>query len=82
MSDEAADRGVVYRASLRVGGLVLGAGRLAWAALPARVRDNLENRFFGAIFQVTRVTNDAYGWRPDDTRGGPAQPPEEAETKR
>ena len=26
----------------------------------------VENRIFYAIFQVTRVTNDHYGWRPAD----------------
>jgi len=78
VSDEGQDQGVVYRASLWAGEVVLGAGRLAWTALPGRVRKKLEDRFFGAIFQVTRVTNDAYGWRPDEP-GGPGDP---TETKR
>ena len=29
------------------------------------LRRGLEKRLFYAIFQVTRVTNDHYGWRPD-----------------
>ena len=36
---------------------------------PARWKRVLDDRLFGAIFQVTRVTNDAYGWRP------PSPPP-------
>ena len=31
------------------------------------VRKTLEQRIFYAIFQVTRVTNDHYGWRPQNT---------------
>jgi hypothetical protein len=31
------------------------------------VKHAIDDRVFGAIFQVTRVTNDAYGW--------PAPPP-------
>ena len=33
--------------------------------LPKRLRDALERRVFYVIFNATRVTNDAYGWRPD-----------------
>jgi len=41
-------------------------GRAAARALPSRVRDRLEHRVFYAIFNLTRVTNDAYGWRPSE----------------
>lgn len=34
--------------------------RLVRRALPRSVREHLEDRLFYAIFQVTRVTNDAY----------------------
>jgi hypothetical protein len=39
--------------------------------LPQRIRRGLDDRLFSAIFQVTRVTNDHYGWRPEeaDDRG-------------
>lgn len=60
----------------RVAGVVLGVGRAAVRALPARARKALEDRFFYAVFQTTRVTNDAYGWRPPPPGGDSAPPPE------
>lgn len=33
--------------------------------IPRRLRDFLEHRVFYAVFNTTRVTNDAYGWRPE-----------------
>ncbi|MBM4392034.1 MAG: hypothetical protein FJ090_13010 [Deltaproteobacteria bacterium] len=39
-------------------------------AMPARVRKSLDDRFFGAVFQVTRVTNDAYGHKPPPPGNG------------
>ena len=33
--------------------------------IPRRLREVLEQRVFYAVFNTTRVTNDAYGWRPD-----------------
>jgi hypothetical protein len=54
-------RGVIMglaRATLVVG---RGLGRL----LPAPIRRQVEDRVFFSVFQVTRVTNDAYGWRPE-----------------
>lgn len=48
---------------------LLAAGRVATRLLPQGVRRRLEHRFFGAVFQVTRVTNDAYGWRPSEPGG-------------
>lgn len=59
-----------YRAAMAVGEAVLGGLRAAWRRLPPRTRDRLERRFFGAIFQVTRVTNDDYGFRPDAPGSG------------
>lgn len=44
--------------------------RLARQLVPERLRRALEDRLFYAIFQVTRVTNDAYPTRPPP--GGPA----------
>lgn len=64
----------------RLARLVMGAGRTAWRALPGRVRTGLEHRFFYAVFNVTRVTNDDYGWRPPERSpagpdGAPDDPP-------
>lgn len=56
--------GAVFAASA-----LLAAGRAVARLLPAGVRRGLEHRFFGAVFQVTRVTNDAYGWRPSEPGG-------------
>lgn len=56
--------------------LCLALGRRAWARLPPRARKELEDRFFWAIFQRTRVENDAYGWRPPPPGGSPPGPPE------
>jgi hypothetical protein len=61
------------RRSRRAARLVMGVGRGLWRALPAHLRDRLEHRFFYAVFNVTRVTNDHYGWRP----GEPTPPPQE-----
>ena len=38
--------------------------------VPEPVRQRLEDRFFYAVFQVTRVENDSYGYRPDPESGG------------
>ena len=32
--------------------------------VPSAIKQRLEDRLY-AIFQTTRVTNDAYGWRPN-----------------
>lgn len=49
--------------------------RLVRRALPRSVRDHLEDRLFYAIFQVTRVTNDAYPRREAAAPGAPAEAP-------
>lgn len=64
----------------RLSRLVIGAGRRVWRALPERAREGLEQRFFYAVFNVTRVTNDDYGWRPPERSpsgpdGAPDDPP-------
>lgn len=48
---------------------LIGAGRVAFSVLPSGLRRRMEARFFYAVFQVTRVTNDAYGWRPEPEAG-------------
>ena len=48
--------------------LGMGLGRVALSAaavlrpwVPRRILRSIDDRFFGAVFQVTRVTNDNYG---------------------
>ncbi|MGB0641385.1 MAG: hypothetical protein ACPGTU_18775 [Myxococcota bacterium] len=49
-------------AAIAVGQLALGVGRTLRPFIPKRLATALEDRFFGAVFQVTRVTNDNYGY--------------------
>lgn len=49
---------------LVLGRAVLAAGRAFRPLVPARLRRRVEDRFFYAVFNLTRVTNDAYGWKP------------------
>ncbi|MCB9781179.1 MAG: hypothetical protein H6742_21615 [Alphaproteobacteria bacterium] len=58
-----------------VGRVVLGAGKAAAQVLPGVARKALSDRFFYAVFNVTRVTNDHYGWRPDAPAGRPGEDP-------
>ena len=44
----------------RIANMLFLPVRLVGTAIPKPVRDHLEDRLFYAIFQVTRVTNDAY----------------------
>jgi len=60
--------------SLTLARAVVRVGRVSWSALPAAARKSLEDRVFYAIFQKTRVENDAYGWRPPQ----PGEPTERA----
>jgi len=46
--------------SMAVGEAVFGLGRLVKPLVPARIAKAVDDRFFGAVFQVTRVTNDNY----------------------
>ena len=41
-------------------------GRLGKVVIPFALRKIVEERVFYAVFHVTRVTNDAYGWRPSE----------------
>lgn len=72
-------QGLGYRIALLTGDVVIGVTRRVYHAMPAAVQRELETRFFGAVFQVTRVTNDAYGWRPDTPAGG--EPPDGVKTR-
>lgn len=51
--------------------------RAAGRALPPGVRRRIDDRVFYAVFNLTRVTNDAYGWRPPEDPPPDAPPPEE-----
>ena len=46
--------------------MAVGALRAVFIRLPPGARRALDDRAFSAIFQLTRVTNDAYGWRPPE----------------
>jgi hypothetical protein len=46
--------------------LAVRFARRAVRTLPAPLRRMLEDRVFYAVFQSTRVTNDNYGWRPEE----------------
>ena len=48
------------RAGLFVGKALLGLGRVVKPLVPSSIRKAVDDRFFGAVFQVTRVTNDNY----------------------
>lgn len=47
-----------------IAGAVVGGTRALIKRLPKKVKKKIEDRVFYAIYQMTRVTNDAYGWRP------------------
>lgn len=53
--------------------VVVGVGRAVVRRLPPSLKKNLDDRFFYAVFQSTRVTNDAYGWTPPPA-GSPPDP--------
>ena len=59
-----------HRIGMAIGGMVAGIGRLLKPIIPAKVARSIDDRFFGAVFQVTRVTNDNYG---NGTKESPAQ---------
>ena len=52
--------------SLRLARVVIGLSQRVGRVLPGSIRQRLENRVFFSVFQVTRVTNDAYGWKPGE----------------
>jgi hypothetical protein len=47
----------------------MSGGRAVSRLVPARLRQRLDDRFFYAVFQPTRVENDDYG-RPIDPESG------------
>lgn len=49
-------------AAMALGQVILGVGRTLRPLVPKRLATVIEDRFFGAVFQVTRVTNDNYGY--------------------
>ena len=59
-----------HRLGIAIGEMVVGVGRLIRPVIPSRLARSLDDRFFGAVFQVTRVTNDNYG---NGTKESPAQ---------
>ena len=50
--------------------LLRGALRGVRRLVPPGVREAAEQRLFYAVFQLTRVTNDNYGYRVDPASGG------------
>ena len=56
-------------AALWVGRAVVGSVRLAARLVPPRLRRAVEDRIFYGVFHTTRVTNDSYGWRPEEPPG-------------
>ena len=56
---------------MAVGRMVLGAARVVKPLVPKRLADAAEDRFFGSVFHLTRVTNDNYG---NGTQEKPAEP--------
>ena len=59
-----------------VADLTIAAGRVLSRAMPRRVKKMVEDRIFFAIYQKTRVENDAYGWKPPEAPAEPVSPPE------
>ncbi len=55
----------------RVATVLVAVVRGAVRRLPGAWKRRLDDRLFGAIFQATRVTHDAYGW-PAPPPGGPS----------
>ena len=49
-----------HRFGLALGRVTLGLAAAVKPLVPRRVRQAMDDRFFGAVFQVTRVTNDNY----------------------
>jgi len=72
--DETDEAAGPNRRTIRVSRAVMGVGRAVFRVLPRGLRRSVEDRFFYAVFNVTRVTNDAYGWRPEEP-GGEGTPP-------
>ncbi len=69
-------------ASLGIARGILGIGRRIARHLSPEFKKRLEDRAFYTVFHMTRVTNDAYGWRPKATppEGGAPNPDEPSQT--
>ena len=50
-----------HRFGMAIGNVVVGLGRMIRPIVPKKIVKAVDDRFFGAVFQVTRVTNDNYG---------------------
>jgi len=50
---------------------LIKAAQTASLVFPVGVRKKMAERFYYSIFQSTRVTNDAYGWRPEKEENSP-----------
>ena len=59
------------RIGLAVGKAVIGIGRAIKPWVPGSVLKAVDDRFFGAVFQVTRVTNDNYNSGTTEKAGTP-----------
>ena len=53
-----------HATGMAVGRVIVALGRRVKPLVPQRTRQWMDDRLFGAIFQVTRVTNDNYGSGP------------------
>lgn len=62
-----------YGLGLALGRVVTGLGRRVKPMVPASARRWMDDQLFGAIFQVTRVTNDNYGYGVQPSEAGSAQ---------
>ncbi len=62
------------RGAQLLGAALIGVARMGVRLVPGRVQRALDDRFFGAVFQVTRVTNDQYGPGPPPGSGGKGGP--------
>ncbi len=51
---------------MMVGRAVIGGMKATRRLIPDRLLRAIEDRVFYGIFNVTRVMNDHYGWRPPD----------------
>ncbi len=63
-----------HRLGLMIGEGLVRAARIVRPLIPKKFAQAVDDRFFGAVFQVTRVTNDNYG---NGTQEVPAQSEEE-----
>jgi hypothetical protein len=62
-----------YGLGLAVGRVLTGLGRRVKPMVPVSARRWVDDKLFGAIFQVTRVTNDNYGYGVQAPEAGSAQ---------